>query len=149
MNNSHTRYAPYCCTRCYLSAFWQLQPLCVTLRVGREVDRLGHVCLGVDNTGARVTRFGGGSRHRGHWVALDDTRSSPHSSVVALECLDVRGERGEYSCYYTAQPIHLENVREGQVLFSEGKGRRVKQNGSEGSRQGQTTTGRTKAYSAG
>ena len=107
------------------------------------------MCLGLVNTESRVTRFRGGSRHRGHWAALDDTRSSPHSSVVALECLDVRGERGEYSRYYTAQPIRLENVREGQVLFSEGKGRRVEQNCSEGSRQGQTTTGSTEAYAAG
>jgi len=33
-------------------------------------------------------------------MTLGDTRSSPHPSVVALGCLNVRGERGErQSCY--------------------------------------------------
>jgi len=36
---------------------------------------------------------------------LGDTRSSPHLSVVALGCLDVRDERGEQSRYWTAQLI--------------------------------------------
>jgi hypothetical protein len=36
---------------------------------------------------------------------LGDTRSSPHLSVVALGCLDVRDERGEQSRYWTAQSI--------------------------------------------
>jgi len=33
-------------------------------------------------------------------AALGNTRSSPHPSMVALGCLNVRGERGErQSCY--------------------------------------------------
>jgi hypothetical protein len=44
-------------------------------------------------------------RDRGLLPTLGDTRSSPHPSVVALGCLDVRGKRGEQSCYWTAQSI--------------------------------------------
>ena len=36
---------------------------------------------------------------------LGDTRSSPHTSVVALGCLDVQDEKGEQSRYWTAQSI--------------------------------------------
>jgi len=38
-------------------------------------------------------------RDRGLLPTLGDTRSSPHPSVVALGCLNVRGERGEQSRY--------------------------------------------------
>jgi len=38
-------------------------------------------------------------RDRGLLLMLGDTRSSPHPSVVALGCLNVRGERGEQSRY--------------------------------------------------
>jgi len=44
-------------------------------------------------------------RDRGLLPTLGDTRSSPHLSVVALGCLDVRDERGEQSRYWTAQSI--------------------------------------------
>ena len=33
--------------------------------------------------------------HRGLLCDWDDTRSSPHPSVVALGCLDVQDERGK------------------------------------------------------
>jgi len=42
---------------------------------------------------------------RGLLPMLGDTRSSPHPSVVALGCLDVRDERGEQSRYWPAQSI--------------------------------------------
>ena len=38
-------------------------------------------------------------RDRGLLPTLGDTKSSPHLSMVALGCLDVRDERGEQSCY--------------------------------------------------
>jgi hypothetical protein len=48
---------------------------------------------------------GDNCRDTGLLPTLGDTRSSPHPSMVALGCLDVRGERGEQSCYWTAQSI--------------------------------------------
>jgi hypothetical protein len=44
-------------------------------------------------------------RDRGLLPTLGNTRSSPHPSVVALGCLDVRAERGEQSRYWAAQSI--------------------------------------------
>jgi hypothetical protein len=72
---------------------------CVMLRVGRLVDRRGHVfVLALDGDEERVWSRGI-CRDRGLLPTLGDTRSSPHPSVVALGCLDVRGERGEQSRY--------------------------------------------------
>jgi hypothetical protein len=48
---------------------------------------------------------GDNCRDRGLLPTLGDTRSSPHPSMVTLGCLDVRGERGEQSRYWTAQSI--------------------------------------------
>ena len=53
-----------------------------------------------------------------------NTRSSPHLSVVALECLDGRDERGDR---VATKPLvdNLESTHEGQVLLSgvkEGRG---------------------------
>jgi hypothetical protein len=48
---------------------------------------------------------------------MGDTRSSPHPSVVALGCLDVRDERGDR--VVTEPPVDsLESAHEGQVLLS-------------------------------
>ena len=50
----------------------------------------------------RVLGFWGGEgvEHRGLLRDWDDTRSSPHPSVVALGCLDGGDERGEgQGCY--------------------------------------------------
>jgi hypothetical protein len=44
-------------------------------------------------------------RDRGLLLTLGNTRSSPHLSMVALGCLNVRDERGEQSRYWTAQSI--------------------------------------------
>ena len=45
-----------------------------------------------------------------------DTRSSPHLSVVALECLDGRDERGDRVA--TKPPVdNSESAHEGQVLL--------------------------------
>ena len=48
---------------------------------------------------------GGTGRLQGTEVLLrdgDDTRSSPHPSVVALGCLDVRDERGKGQGRYSS-----------------------------------------------
>jgi hypothetical protein len=78
-------------------------PSCVTLQVGCLVDRRGHVfVLALDGDEGRV-QSRDICRDRGLLLTLGDTRSSPHPSVVALGCLDVRDERGEQSRYWTAQ----------------------------------------------
>jgi hypothetical protein len=48
---------------------------------------------------------------------MGDTRSSPHPSMVALECLDGRDERGDR---VTTKPLvnNSESTHKGQVLLS-------------------------------
>jgi hypothetical protein len=50
-------------------------------------------------------------------MTMGDTRSSPHPSVVALGCLDVRDERGNR--VIMQPPVNnLESAYKGQVLLS-------------------------------
>jgi hypothetical protein len=70
-------------------------PQVVTLRVGRLVDRRGHVFVLALDGNEECVWNGDICRDRGLLPTLGDTRSSPHPSVVTLGCLNVRGERGE------------------------------------------------------
>jgi hypothetical protein len=60
-------------------------------------------------------------RDRGLLPTLGDTRSSPHLSVVALGCLNVRDERGQTESLPDCTVDNLESILEGQVLLSEVK----------------------------
>jgi hypothetical protein len=56
--------------------------------------------LALDTYEEHDARYGYLQRTGVYCMMLGDTRSSPHPSMVALGCLNVRGERGErQSCY--------------------------------------------------
>ena len=60
----------------------------------------GSVRTRARKTAARVLGQGRSVEHRGLLRDWDDTRSSPHPSVVALGCLDGGDERGKgQGCY--------------------------------------------------